>query len=274
MFPNLPFSIQDIMLLNLINLQQQQQYRQKIQQEQLSLSLQSNSIQKKRKVYSSHTDRRVNTNQPSGCVMNVSTHNTMTTIDTTPLLVSTTPSTVCLPQQTFLPVPTTSMTLSSKDTTGKKRKFDNSVQTSTHENISEEKVKKEIRYEKEKKRRMIIRAKYAKLSDIISTLGISKKPKQKMDRLEILKAIIKLISPSVEEFVKFEKLIAVKPSDTTNPLLPKKKRNSINEKKRRERLRVVLNKAGSLVGLDNYSEQGDILDAILKRLSFVTESIK
>lgn len=126
-------------------------------------------------------------------------------------------------------------------------------------------VQKEKKSKREKKRRKNVRELYLEVAYIVSSLNLVQKPPQKLQRLEILSSLVCLLGvpANVEEF---KRELATHTLLKSQPELTAKKLKSMNEKRRRDKLRFVIDTAGELVNCAKGSDQADVLIALLNRL--------
>lgn len=126
-------------------------------------------------------------------------------------------------------------------------------------------MQKEKKSQREKIRRQVVSELYSELTAIITSLNLLQKSSSKPQRIDILNSTVQLM-------VSGEKLSSYKEELSTHKValpqegITKKKLKSINEKRRRDKLRFILNTLSEVVGLKEAADQGDILQAVLSKL--------
>lgn len=131
------------------------------------------------------------------------------------------------------------------------------------------KDQKRRKSKREKSRRKTLSDLYFELASVVFSLKLIQKPIRKMQRLELLRSVVRLLGSEekVESFRRELKThILVKSDSERASGLSKRKLKNSNEKRRRQKLRFVIDSAGELVGCEKGSEKVEVLRAILRRL--------
>lgn len=126
---------------------------------------------------------------------------------------------------------------------------------------SSQREKKSVR---EKKRRQIVANLYNELANKMLSLGVLDKMPQRLQRLGILKTILKVLMPP-EEYTNFKSSLDARKTEV-NQSLPKRRIKAINEKIRRDTIRYVLDAAAVFIGLEKQMDQAEILTSLLLRM--------
>lgn len=124
---------------------------------------------------------------------------------------------------------------------------------------------KERKSKREKSRRKSLSDQYLKLAELISYLKLLKKPIHKMQRLEMLMSVVSLLGTK-EKVDNFSSELETHVLLKSCSGLSKRKLKSLNEKRRRVKLRFVVDTAGELVGCEKGIDQAEVVRALLSRL--------